>query len=107
MALSIKSNRLKREEKTINAMIKIYCNSFHSTKDDLCEDCFDLRKYAHEKLFNCKFGVNKPICSKCKIHCYKPELREKVREIMRFSGPKMMFKHPILAVFHLVDSKAR
>jgi hypothetical protein len=47
----------------------------------------------------------KTFCSNCKVHCYKPEMREKIREIMRFSGPRMIFYHPIMAIRHLIESK--
>jgi hypothetical protein len=47
----------------------------------------------------------KTFCSNCKVHCYKPEMREKIKEIMRFSGPRMIFYHPIMAIRHLIESK--
>lgn len=40
-----------------------------------------------------------------KVHCYKPEMREKIREVMRFSGPRMIFHHPYLAIKHVIESK--
>ncbi len=33
------------------------------------------------------------------------EMREKIRAIMRFSGPRMMFHHPVAAVRHLIETK--
>ena len=48
------------------------------------------------------FMENKTFCSNCRVHCYKPEMREKIREVMRFSGPRMLLCHPILAVWHVV-----
>jgi hypothetical protein len=48
---------------------------------------------------------SKTFCSNCKVHCYKPEMREKIREVMRFSGPRMIFHHPITAIRHVMESK--
>ena len=45
---------------------------------------------------------NKPTCKKCPIHCYKPDMKEKMREAMRYAGPRMMWYHPIAAIKHLI-----
>ena len=39
------------------------------------------------------------------VHCYKPDMREKIREIMRFSGPRMIFHHPMTAITHVIETK--
>ena len=96
--------RLLREYKTVDAMISIYCNSHHGSQIT-CDDCRKLRDYALERLEKCPFGEDKPTCVKCSIHCYTPVMREKIREVMRFSGPRMIYKHPILAIRHLLDGK--
>ena len=51
------------------------------------------------------FMKEKTFCANCKVHCYKPEMREKIRKVMRFSGPRMLLYHPALAVWHLICSK--
>ncbi|MFW9778548.1 MAG: nitrous oxide-stimulated promoter family protein [Candidatus Heimdallarchaeota archaeon] len=96
-------NRLERERKTIGIMIDIYCRGKHQKDPALCLQCSELLQYAEVRLENCPYGMDKPTCAKCKIHCYKPEMRELVREVMRFSGPKMTLRHPILAARHLID----
>lgn len=48
---------------------------------------------------------NKTFCSNCKVHCYTPIMQEKIREVMRFSGPRMIFYHPIMALNHVITSK--
>ena len=35
-------------------------------------------------------------------HCYKPEMRERIRQVMRYSGPRMITKHPVAAIRHLL-----
>ncbi len=90
-----------KEKSTVSKMIRIYCRSKHEQLDILCLDCLKLEDYAHKRLENCPFGENKPVCKKCRIHCYKTEYKEKTREVMRFSGPRMLLHHPIDAIKHL------
>src|SRR5512147_3192681 len=94
--------RLRRERQTIRVMIEMYCDQQHHS-DQLCGECQGLLAYAMFRIDKCPFKNNKPTCAKCPIHCYKPEMRAKVREVMRFSGPKMIFSHPVLAVLHILD----
>jgi hypothetical protein len=98
--------RLEKEQKTIAIMVQIFCGTHHGTaKKRLCPACTELLKYAKERLDKCPYGENKGACSKCKIHCYKPDMRKNVTEVMRFSGPKMITKHPLLAIDHLLKVK--
>ena len=98
-----KSRRITREEKTIRAMLEIYCSHFHGGSSSLCASCNELYTYAEKRLAKCLYGSGKPQCNKCPVHCYKPSMREKVKEVMKFSGPRMLKKHPILAVLHIID----
>ena len=101
MNMTPTKDHLKQEYKTMETMIRMYCKKFHSCDKNLCQECSDLLKYAEERLNNCKFGENKPTCDTCTIHCYKPDMREKVREAMRYAGPRMIYKHPIMGFRHL------
>jgi len=85
-------------------MIRIYCRERHHSAGPLCEGCAKLRDYAHQHVERCRFGADKPVCAKCTVHCYNPAMRESVREVMRYSGPRMLAKHPVLALMHLFDS---
>lgn len=96
--------RAAREIKTVRAMIEIFCAERHGRKT-LCLDCAGLLRYAEKRLALCRWGVNKPACSECTIHCYKPEMRGKIREVMRYSGPRMTLRHPVLAALHFADKK--
>ncbi len=105
-AQEIVMKKLEKEQKTITAMIRIFCRAHHGTSRKLlCPACADLLDYAEEKLERCPFGENKGACSKCKIHCYKPDMRKQITEVMRYSGPKMLKKHPLLAIDHLLKAK--
>ena len=85
-------------------MMRIYCRDHHG-KRDLCSECQELFNYSTARLERCRFQPNKPTCAKCPVHCYKPQAREQVRQVMIYSGPRMIWKHPILAVRHLLDGK--
>ena len=95
------NKRRKIEAKTVEVMIKMYCNDHHQSTI-LCNDCNELVIYAQQKGESCVFGDEKPVCSQCKVHCYQPEQRKKIRDVMRYSGPKMIFRHPFMAILHLL-----
>ena len=93
-------SKIEREKRTIELMIKIYCRKKHKNKE-LCEECKDLLEYAHKRLSFCKFGEEKTTCGKCPIHCYKKDMREKVKMVMRFSGPRLIIYNPIELIRHM------
>jgi len=94
---------LQREQKTIGIMIQMFCGAHHGTEGPvLCPPCEELLTYAKERLRRCPFGENKGACAKCEIHCYKPEMRKRVTEVMCYCGPRMLRKHPLLAIAHLL-----
>lgn len=86
--------RIEKDRKTLYFMIDFYCQKKHKVKNNLCEDCDELYNYASKKLDLCKFGENKPSCKNCTIHCYKPDMRDRIRDVMRFSGPRVIFHRP-------------
>ena len=96
----------EREKQTVSEMIYIYCRNNHNTKSGiLCAKCEELRDYAWLRSDKCPFMENKTFCSNCTVHCYKPVMREKIRKVMRYSGPRMMFHHPVMAVRHVIERK--
>ena len=100
----IESKR-EREKRTVSLMIRIYCKKKHGTKKGLCPECEALDAYARMRSDKCPFMETKTFCSNCKVHCYKADMREKIRAVMRFSGPRMIFSHPIMAIRHVIESK--
>lgn len=97
--------RIGREQATVTAMIRIFCRGRHATNGGLCPQCAELQAYAMSRLARCPFGQAKPTCANCQIHCYKPHLRERIREVMRYAGPRMLWRHPVLAIRHLLDGR--
>ena len=91
---------IEEEKKPVEQMIRLYCR-LKESNETLCDECSALLEYAHKRLEHCKFGEQKCTCRKCSKHCYKPVLREKMCEVMRFAGPRMMCYHPLDAIKHL------
>ena len=97
--------KLQRERKTIDAMIALFCRDKHASEGSLCVECAALAVYAWQRVEKCPYGDDKPTCAKCSIHCYKPTRREQIREVMRYSGPRMLLHRPILTIGHMLDKR--
>jgi len=85
------------------AMIRIYCRDNHGSGGEICHECAELKVYAEKRLEKCPYQEDKPTCANCPIHCYKQDRREQVKAVMRYAGPRMIFKHPIFAIRHIID----
>lgn len=96
-----KRNRIEEEKHTVRLMIALYCRHNHGS-ENLCPECEELFNYAAQRLDKCQFRLRKPTCQKCTVHCYKPSMREKIRVIMRYSGPRMILHNPVAAIRHLL-----
>ena len=94
--------RKEREIETVRTMITMYCKAHHHPEGDMCEECAAVFSYASLKYHRCLFGEDKPVCTVCLVHCYTKEYREKIRKIMRYSGPRMILHHPLMAIDHLL-----
>ena len=92
-------NRIVYEKKVVAQMIRLYCHSKEGNRA-VCDSCRQLQEYAFARLDRCRFGERKPACRNCKVHCYKPEMREKIRAVMRWAGPRMLPVHPVLSIRH-------
>ena len=110
---NVQSNRIRRERETIETMIGIFCHGNHAEEAGkgtgvvLCRECADLDAYANRKLDLCPHGEGKPTCLKCPIHCYGNEERERVRAVMRYAGPRMLLRHPVIAVRHMLHGRRK
>jgi len=100
--------RIKREKKTIDKMVHVYCKAHHNTKGgELCPECTEFLEYAFMRLDKCPFQEEKSTCAKCLVHCYQPQMREKAKKIMRYSGPRMLLHSPLLALHHVFDGRKK
>ncbi len=95
--------RIAREKRTVEAMIRMYCRDRHRSGKVLCTECGSLLNYALQRLDYCPQKDRKPTCAKCEIHCYRPDMRERVAVVMQYAGPRMMGRHPFLALRHMLD----
>jgi len=95
--------RVIRERKTVELMIALYCRDHHQAKQTTCTACQELMEYARFRLQSCPFQEEKTTCGNCRVHCYKPAMRKKIREVMKYAGPRMLWRHPLLAIGHMID----
>ena len=104
------TKRVEREFLTISTMVGMYCCDHHERSNSaLCDACQNFLDYAERRLQKCPYGDDKPTCANCPIHCYKADRKAQARLIMRYAGPRMLLRHPILAITHQLDGlrKAR
>jgi hypothetical protein len=99
--------RLRREARTVEAMIDLYCKRSKHDGPRPCAECRELLAYSLARLEKCPFGGGKPTCANCTVHCYRPDMRARARSVMREAGPRMVYRHPFLALLHLVVDARR
>ena len=105
------SRRLRRERRTVEAMIRMHCRANHGAAREgepgarLCSTCAALLDYADRRVAACPFGTDKPTCARCTVHCFRANEREEIRTVMRYAGPRMTMRHPYLAIRHLLDRR--
>ena len=92
----------EREKRMVSQMIALYCRRNHHTSGALCPECAALNDYARARSEHCPFMETKTFCSACKVHCYKPAMREQIRTVMRWAGPRMLPVHPVLSIRHVI-----
>lgn len=101
------TDRQKKDLKVLTSFVATFCRAKHGERHDftlpaelagmfprqllLCHDCASLLTYAFEKRRRCPLDP-KPSCKHCHIHCYSKEHRARVREIMAFSGRRMILR---------------
>lgn len=99
-------DRLMWERKTVEKMLVLHCRHHHGNQEPpsgrhLCASCRELLDYAAVRIEKCRYGADKPACSACTTHCYQPAFREQIRQVMRYSGPRMLVYHPLTALLYL------
>ena len=113
------NDRKIKDLKVLCNFISIFCRENHQAEDRtvfsykadgwcqvmrnkdlvLCQNCSRLLKHGITKLLLCPYDP-KPMCKKCKTHCYAPGYREKVRKVMRFSGSYLIRHGRLDLIFH-------
>ena len=97
--------RLQKDERTVVAMAQLYCRGHHASEahDErgLCPACAEAVDYAAARTRACP-NQHRGTCDTCTIQCYRPAMRSAIRTIMAYSGPRILFHHPLMALRHLV-----
>ena len=96
---------ISTQKRVVGHMVRYYCRAHHMDReksDGLCDECRKLLRYAYTRLDKCPYGDSKPNCSSCRIHCYKRDMKEAIKAVMRYSGPRMIFYAPLDAVVYIL-----
>ena len=93
------TGKIEEEKNLLAFMVSIYCRK-KEKNPVICADCRELIEYAQARLDHCPFGEAKPACKKCSIHCFKPEMKERIKKVMRYAGPRMFLLFPRKALMH-------
>ncbi len=105
------AKRREREKRTISQMVALYCAGNHDAVartetahcgEAVCPDCKRIDDYAVLRTERCRKMEVKTSCEQCGNHCYKPAERTRICEVLRYAGPRMLGKHPIAAIRHLL-----
>jgi predicted amidophosphoribosyltransferase len=99
--------RIEHEKQMIKKMIHIYCKGNHDKDHELCNECTELLAYARKRLNQCPFKETKKPCAKCVVHCYRPDMREKIKKVMKYAGIRMLFVEPVGVMIHLFEILSR
>ena len=97
---SVEAKR-QREKRMVQEMVALYCRKKHGGQKRLCPECAALAEYAGQRSDRCPFMETKTFCSACKVHCYSPQMQQRVKAVMRYAGPRMLFVHPVMALKHV------
>lgn len=82
-------------------LIKVMIQLFYQKQEEQAELTVEqMLAYAQKRLEVCRFGEAKPTCQHCPVHCYQKRYQEQMKLIMRYSGPRMLVYHPVLAIKH-------
>jgi hypothetical protein len=93
-------NQSQKDQHILEEFVHIYCGGQHKTSNgQLCGDCQDLLSYSLQRLQRCPQDP-KPACKHCEIHCYKPVYREQIRDVMRYSGKRLLLQGRLDLLWH-------
>ncbi len=98
-------DKRNKEIDLVTKMIQLYCKDKNHSSTGLCQSCRELMEYSYSRIKHCPFMETKSFCSNCKVQCYRQEMRDKIRQVMRYSGPRMLLYHPILTIRHLLEDR--
>jgi len=93
----------QKQEKDIKVLVTFigcYCRGKHkSAKGVLCLDCAQLLRYARIRREKCPLDP-KPACKHCKVHCYGKAQLALIREVMAYSGRRLLLRGRLDLLWH-------
>ena len=111
------ASKIAGEKHILALMVGIFCRgnrhenrSVHGPAPDgsgLCTSCQELGDYCFSRIDACPHMKTKTFCSACETHCYSPAMRERIREAMRYSGPRMLLYDSRGTIRHLRYGRPR
>jgi len=112
------TGRQIKDLKVLTKFVQIYCRARHGKEGGmavtglpaavgtlfgkdvkLCGECAGLVAYAVERRRKCPLEP-KPSCKHCHVHCYSKEYRAKIREVMAFSGKRLILRGRLDLLWH-------
>lgn len=84
------------ELQLVQVMIRLYYKKHEAV--DISEE--RMLAYVEKRLLFCRFGEQKTTCQRCPVHCYQPRYRQQMKQIMRYAGPRMLVRHPLVTIKH-------
>ena len=96
-----RDSKVQHEKNLIALMMRIYCSNKHKSSEELCEDCKKVLDYANLRIDKCRYMETKTFCSACDTPCYNTIMRNKMKDIMSYSGKRLIFYHPFLVFKHI------
>ena len=102
----MKTDLQKIEKNTLALMMRVYCDGHHHPKDntEICTSCNELLQYSYSRIEACHWGIAKPVCKDCPTHCFNPKYRALIKQVMRYSGPRMLIFHPLHLIRHYMHT---
>ena len=100
-----KQDFIAEEVALVSRMVHCYCEGqHHVARGALCDECSALLSYVEQRLARCPYGTEKPNCKDCPIHCYRPAERQRIKEVMRYAGPRLLGRGDFGAIKHLLHA---
>jgi len=106
-----------KDLKILADFIELFCHAKHDRKvvgekaihevlqqvkpspKTICLACAGLLEHGMKKRALCPLDP-KPTCKSCHVHCYTAEYRQQIREIMAYSGRKMILRGRLDYLWH-------
>lgn len=99
----MENTHVDKDRQTLEAIGRIFCSAHHNEARDsegLCPSCRATIDATLERAAACPYG-HETNCEDCRVHCQRGEAQARIREIMRYSAPRMAVRHPLMTMEYL------